>query len=421
VEFIVRCEDQEGLWDTSPETLCEDLVDPVDPDREPPRGPCDRELGGPGCWRDEWDLACHDGDPDEREDDEDDWEEGNAVVGLRYIECNRWFRYVSGYETPDPLQNLKISEVVASQGLVGAGGRIEGVLEDPSESDWTCDVDNPTCRYDDFIELYNSSTESIDLSGLWLSNSRFKPEAWPFPPGSRIEGGEFLIVWLDGDGGRCPCSGPDTQPLDAPFCSPEVRPDQQPCFWECPDPTDPCRGEFHTPFTIDADRDQVYLYDTEERSFGLIHGVEFGDPGLFPEGIPTNRSLSLVADGGPEGTWQLTQEPTPGCPNAGPCPTPPNRRFYRGDANSDCGLDIVDGVYILNHLFLGGPGPTCMDAADTDDSGTVNLSDAVYVLGYLFWGTTAPPPPQPPALNPDGPAADPTCDNLPRCEAPLCQ
>lgn len=114
-------------------------------------------------------------------------------------------------------------------------------------------------------------------------------------------------------------------------------------------------------------------------------------------------------------------EPWRGLPNQGPCPTPPNRRFYRGDSNSDCGLDIVDGIYTLNHLFLGGPAPTCMDAADANDSGTVNLSDAVYLLAYLFFAGPPPPPPQPPALNPDGPAEDPTCDGLPRCEGPLCQ
>lgn len=409
VEFFMRCVDQEGLVDTSPETLCEDLEDPMDTDREPPPGPCDREFGGPGCWRDERDVACYENDPEEEDENRD--EEANPVVGLRYMECSRRFRYTSGYEPPEPLRKLTISEVVARQ---------TSILEDPSEADDVCDEEDPFCRYDDFIELHNRSSRRIDLSGLWLANSRFKPRGWQFPPGSRIEGGEHLIVWLDGDGGKCPCSRRVVLPSEAPFCDPDLEPRDQPCFWECPDPTEPCFHEYHASFTLDADRDQVYLYDTEERAFGRIHGVEFDDPGIFPEGVPTDMSLSLIPNAA-GGFWQLAAAPTPGCPNQGPCPEPPYRRFYRGDANSDCAVDIADGLFILNYLFMGTSAPTCPDAADVNDTGWVNISDSIFLFGYLFLGRTPPPPPQPWGLNFTGPGVDPTCDDLPSCEAVTCQ
>ena len=54
----------------------------------------------------------------------------------------------------------------------------------------------------------------------------------------------------------------------------------------------------------------------------------------------------------------------------------------------------------------GQAGPTCLDAADADDSGALDISDPVYLLGFLFLGTSAPAEP----LRACGP--DPTPDGL---------
>jgi hypothetical protein len=89
---------------------------------------------------------------------------------------------------------------------------------------------------------------------------------------------------------------------------------------------------------------------------------------------------------------------------------PPLDLFLRGDSNGDASVNISDPVYLLNHLFRGGPGPSCLDAADGNDDGHANLADAVYVLNALFRGGDDPPPPFPEA----GP--DPTPDSLPNCE-----
>jgi hypothetical protein len=70
------------------------------------------------------------------------------------------------------------------------------------------------------------------------------------------------------------------------------------------------------------------------------------------------------------------------------------RSFSRGDSNADGNqLDLGDGVYILQYLFRSGPEPLCLDAADVNDQGGVNMSDAVYVLQHLFADGPAPPPP----------------------------
>jgi len=64
--------------------------------------------------------------------------------------------------------------------------------------------------------------------------------------------------------------------------------------------------------------------------------------------------------------------------------------FIRGDCNADLRYNIVDGVFLLNDLFLAGPDPSCVAACDTNDSGSVDLSDAVSSIQYLLLG--GPPP-----------------------------
>jgi len=73
--------------------------------------------------------------------------------------------------------------------------------------------------------------------------------------------------------------------------------------------------------------------------------------------------------------WVLLDTPTPGAPNGGDSWSLPV--FQRGDSNADCSVDITDGVYTLNALFSGGRQPPCLDAADTNDDGVLNVTDSV--------------------------------------------
>jgi hypothetical protein len=101
------------------------------------------------------------------------------------------------------------------------------------------------------------------------------------------------------------------------------------------------------------------------------------------------------------------------------CPSPPF--FRRGDANTDGKTDLSDAVFILNYLLTGGPSPSCLDAADCNDSGgsALDLSDPVYLLGFLFLGGPELPAP----FDECGP--DPTteeddlyCETFPPCDSP---
>ena len=91
-----------------------------------------------------------------------------------------------------------------------------------------------------------------------------------------------------------------------------------------------------------------------------------------------------------------------------------DKPFRRGDASGDGGLDLTDGVAILNFLFAGASQPECLDAADTDDDGAVQINDAVGLLNYLFSG--GPPPPAP--FEECG--ADPTDDDFLHCPISPC-
>jgi len=50
----------------------------------------------------------------------------------------------------------------------------------------------------DFVELYNSSDKTVDLSYYGLSDSLTRPRKWQFPQGAAIEPGEYKIIYLDG-------------------------------------------------------------------------------------------------------------------------------------------------------------------------------------------------------------------------------
>ena len=54
-------------------------------------------------------------------------------------------------------------------------------------------------EYDDWIELYNISSSSADISGYFLSDNEDNFSKWVFPPGTYIPGNGFIVVWVDDD------------------------------------------------------------------------------------------------------------------------------------------------------------------------------------------------------------------------------
>ena len=63
--------------------------------------------------------------------------------------------------------------------------------------------------YDEWVELYNASSQPIDLAGTYLTNDLGTPTMWPLPADTTLCGGCWLLIWLDNE--------PSEGPLHATF------------------------------------------------------------------------------------------------------------------------------------------------------------------------------------------------------------
>lgn len=155
-----------------------------------------------------------------------------------------------------------------------------------------------------------------------------------------------------------------------------------------------------------------------------VTGGNFDQPDLTVEVCGLAANHTLVGDAGAEIEVEVPECPTAGlvpleiCTSEG-CANDPEAfefvveteggQFIRGDTDDSGGLDLTDGIRILNFLFLGGVDSRCRDAMDSNDSSSVDLADGVYIFQFLFLGGPEPPAPYPTS------GTDPTADGLPEC------
>lgn len=58
-----------------------------------------------------------------------------------------------------------------------------------------------------------------------------------------------------------------------------------------------------------------------------------------------------------------------------------------GDANGDSGVNIADGVWIINYIFAGGlPPQPVLACGDANTDAGVNIADGVWIINYIFAG-----------------------------------
>lgn len=124
-------------------------------------------------------------------------------------------------------------------------------------------------EYEDYIELYNTGSSSVDLSGYYLSDKLTNLDKWEIPAGVTIPANGHLLIW-------------------------------------CDDRNEVMGGSVHSNFKI-----------TQTKA---NEAVVFSDPSLqiidfnaIDQATQKNHSWSRITDGG--ATWGIARNPSPGSSN----------------------------------------------------------------------------------------------------------
>jgi hypothetical protein len=101
-----------------------------------------------------------------------------------------WYR-IADYVTPGDSNKVPYGSVLVPANLV-----INELMADNDVS-----VESPYGTHPDWLELFNSGDDLVDLSGMYLTDNLADPK-WDFPDGTVIEPRGYLLVWADFDSGR---------------------------------------------------------------------------------------------------------------------------------------------------------------------------------------------------------------------------
>lgn len=135
-----------------------------------------------------------------------------------------------------------------------------------SNSDTILDEDGDAS---DWIELYNTGDNSVDLSGFGLTDNENNIFKWEFPP-VILSSGEYLLIWA---------SGKDRNDI---------------------------AGELHTNFSINRDGEEIILSEPNGNRWDEVPPTE----------IPNSISYGRFPDG--DSPFVFFETPTPGAPNNEP-------------------------------------------------------------------------------------------------------
>ncbi len=104
--------------------------------------------------------------------------ENNNIGVFSPARAQHEFYTINAFYTPLSVGDLVINEIMAS-----------------NETN-TADQDG---EFDDWLELYNNSDETVSLDGLYLSDDPDDLLVWEFPDGLSLAPDSYLIVWCDKD------------------------------------------------------------------------------------------------------------------------------------------------------------------------------------------------------------------------------
>lgn len=126
-------------------------------------------------------------------------------------------------------------------------------------------------EYDDWFELYNEDTKTVNLSGMFVSNNFNNPRAFKLPS-VNIAPGEYKIFWADNT---------------------------------------PTQGNWHVDFKLAASGEEVGIFETVDHGNVLIHGWKYGlmsadvSMGFMPETGTAPEYLKSPTPGASNATSQL--------------------------------------------------------------------------------------------------------------------
>ena len=116
--------------------------------------------------------------------------------------------------------------------------------------------------YDPWIELYNASSDPINVGGMYVTDDYATPTKWQISPGTVVDAAGWLLIWADGAPGE---------------------------------------GAAHTNFTLDPAGGGVGLYTSDGR---VVDYVNYGplpadvSYGKYPDGFVACRPLNAPTPGG---------------------------------------------------------------------------------------------------------------------------
>ncbi len=175
------------------------------------------------------------------------------------------YSYSVFYDSP-----IRINEFMADN---------DSTIEDPDEAG----------EFPDWIELHNTGTSSVDLSGYFLTDDLEDRTQFAIPSGVSIPAGGYLLFWADDDTSQ---------------------------------------GPTHTNFKLGASGEEVGLFSPTSTGNGLVDSHVFGDQ---LEDVSSGQECDN------EDEWERFFAPSPGTTNGS-----------RADLNGDGVLDFFDVSDFLN-------------------------------------------------------------------------
>lgn len=147
--------------------------------------------------------------------------------------------------------------------VVASYGQVKFNEVQPSNSQTQMDPD--FYKYKDWVELYNTSSSSVDLSGYYITDNKDKPRKWQIPSGQSIASKGYLLIYCDGE--------------------------------------DVTGKAMHTNFKLSSGSDVLYLYSS---TMYLMDSVSI-------KSVETDYTWGRLVNG--TGTWAALSKPTPAASN----------------------------------------------------------------------------------------------------------